>query len=396
MDYQVTTLRTLAEVSEFLPEWRAFTETCRPAPVVYQDPEVVHLHLRQNEATTQPRIVVLRENGRLAAVAAGYLERTRYRMRLSVLTLFSLPVRRLKLFGDTVLISPQADARTALPAILEAIRALRGEMDVLYLETLRMEGPLWQALQAESEGPLRLMVSSPEPQVVREIAFGASFEEYLVSRAKKTRKNLNWQLKKWDREGPGPVELVRVDRPEQVPDFVRDLDTLFNRTWQARSFGARKRDDAKSTEFFRELAERGFLRSYVLRCGERPIAFVVGFQYRGVFHYDETGYDQDFAALGPGTVLNYHMLEDLFAHSAPRLLDFGHGENLYKKALGTDAHTVCSAYLVPRNRWRPVLAAQQLLNRGYRAGHASLTRLGWAAAVRRALKRKTPVAAGET
>lgn len=387
MALEITLLKTLPEVRAFLPEWRAFLDSERPEAGFYQHPDVVELFLAQQASRVQPRIVVARDGGRVVGIAPGYVERSRYRMRLSVVTLFSLPVRRFRLFGDAFLIGRSAPADT-LETLLQALRDARRDFDVLYLETLALEGPLARTLHSDS-GEFRMMVTSPDTEVVRRLAFGESFEEYYAGRSKKARKNLSWQIKKWEREAPGETELACVTGPEQVPAFLDELDRLFGKTWQARTFGARRRNDAESREYFERIARLGWLRCYLLRCAGAPVAFIVGFQHDGVYHYDETGYDQDFAALGPGTVLNYRMLQDLFARDKPRLLDFGHGENLYKKVLGTDEIAVCSAYLVPRNRWRPVLAAQQALNSVYTTIHAALVRRGLDTAVRRLLKRKT-------
>lgn len=394
MALHVTVLRSLEELRAFLPEWRAFLRTEQPAASFYQDPAVVELFLEQHRKSAQPRLLVVRQGERIVGIAPCYVERSRYRMRLSVLTLFCLPVRRLRIFGDAPLLGRNAPDGV-LETILAAIRDLRRELDVIYLETLALEGDFARALREAGAGDFRMMVTSPETEVVRRLRFGVSFEEYLASRTKKTRKNLNWQLKKWEREAPGPAELVCVTDPEQVPEFVEVLDRVFRKTWQARTFGQRSRNDAATREHFERVARLGWLRSYLLHSAGQPIAFVVGYQYGGVYHYDETGYDQDHAALGPGTVLNYHMLEDLFARQKPEVLDFGHGENLYKKVLGTEEVPVCAAYVVPRNRWRPVLVTQQLLNRVYVGVRGALVRHGFDAAVRRALKRKPAATAGE-
>lgn len=395
MDYQIEILRTASELQGFLPEWREFLAHAAPAPVFYQDPDVIRLFLEQQGPAVQPRLIVLRCGGRVVGLAPCFVEKARYRMRLSVLTLFTLPFRRLKVFGDTLLTARGENEADLLERLLEALRSLRREVDVVYLETLRMEGPLWSLLQREGSGQLRLMVSSPEPQVVREIRFGGSFDAYYASRPKKARNNYQWRLRKFEREAPGPPELARVTDPEQVPEFLAELDHLFNRTWQARSFGRRRRDGAEDLRYFTGLAELGLLRSYVLRSAGKPLAYVVGFQYGGRFHHEETGYDQDFAALAPGTILNYSLVRDLFEHRKPEVLDFGHGENTYKKVLGTDEYPVCSAYLVPRNRWRPVLQTQQALNAAYLGIRSALTRYGLDTAVRRAVKRKAPASVGE-
>ena len=63
---------------------------------------------------------------------------------------------------------------------------------------------------------------------------------------------------------------VCVTAPEQVPAFLKELDRLFPRTWQARTFGARPRASRSEQEFFQLAAGLGMLRCYVLRSAGAP------------------------------------------------------------------------------------------------------------------------------
>ena len=63
-----------------------------------------------------------------------------------------------------------------------------------------------------------------------------------------------------------------------------------------RVLGDRIPTSDQGRRFFTCLAERGLLRSYLLSVGDRRCAFVVGYVYRGVFHYAELGFDSELAA----------------------------------------------------------------------------------------------------
>ncbi len=79
------------------------------------------------------------------------------------------------------------------------------------------------------------------------------------------------------------------------------------------------------------LAESSMLRCYLLYMREDPVAFIRGYQYEGTYYYEEIGFDKDFRHLEPGTGLNFFVLQDLFSHDKPQRLDFGFGENDYKR-----------------------------------------------------------------
>ena len=69
-------------------------------------------------------------------------------------------------------------------------------------------------------------------------------------------------------------------------------------------------------------AQHGWMRSYILFCGERPCAFRMGCQYRGRFLSHEIGFDPEFARYSVGTVLQYLTIQDLFDHKRPAVFDF--------------------------------------------------------------------------
>jgi CelD/BcsL family acetyltransferase involved in cellulose biosynthesis len=95
----------------------------------------------------------------------------------------------------------------------------------------------------------------------------------------------------------------------------------------------------------------------VLARGDEPIAFVVGTQESGVYHYEHPAYDPSWGAYNPGTVLLHRMLEDLFAYDRPAQLDFGPGENEYKRLYSNRAEDAASVLVVRRSaRMAPLFA----------------------------------------
>jgi len=120
-----------------------------------------------------------------------------------------------------------------------------------------------------------------------------------------------------------------------------DASRVRRLSWQLPALGELRDDDHQSSrEGLHEFARRGLLRSYVLRAGETPCAFVIGYQYRGVYFYAVVGYDPAYSRHSPGIALLYLMLEDLFANDCPRLVSFGRGDDDYKRRFGTRTRRV--------------------------------------------------------
>ena len=85
-------------------------------------------------------------------------------------------------------------------------------------------------------------------------------------------------------------------------------------SWQDDILGNRISDSDEQRAWCERLAKTGLLRSYLLKCGERLRAFVIGYQFNGVFHYAEIGYDREFSEHSPGTVLLHLLIQDLCDH----------------------------------------------------------------------------------
>ena len=88
----------------------------------------------------------------------------------------------------------------------------------------------------------------------------------------------------------------------------------------------------------------GILRAYVLRVGGQSCAFVLGYQYRGIFHYSDVAYDEELAHASPGILLLQYLMQDLTSWNPPKLVNFGIGDALYKRLFSnsqTDSTTIC-------------------------------------------------------
>jgi CelD/BcsL family acetyltransferase involved in cellulose biosynthesis len=95
--------------------------------------------------------------------------------------------------------------------------------------------------------------------------------------------------------------------------------------------------------------------------GDIPCAFVVGYQYAGVYHYAELGFDEAFAEYSPGTVLLYLLLEALHQRQRPELLNFGVGDASYKLRFGNVERFDASCLLLKSS------VANRLLTEPHRA-----------------------------
>jgi CelD/BcsL family acetyltransferase involved in cellulose biosynthesis len=83
-------------------------------------------------------------------------------------------------------------------------------------------------------------------------------------------------------------------------------------------------------------AQKGWLRTYVLYAGDRPLAFWMGDLLEGTFGGNFTGYDPDIAKYSPGIYLMTKVIEEFCNAKETEVtkIDFGPGGALYKASLG--------------------------------------------------------------
>jgi hypothetical protein len=260
-----------------------------------------------------------------------------------------------------------------------------GDSDFLMVQDAESPSPIRQAmLEAPRRHPV--ICSTPiEPRVHRWIQFPAKAEDYWTKFSKKSRYNFRWRAKHLDHR------IECVEKARDVAEFTRRVSEFTENTWQYKRLGF-KIDTQLKGQMWSEIARLGGFRSYLMWQGDRILAYAVGIQWKGLFRYEETGYDPAFAAKSPGQVLLYRLIEDLIARDTPELLDFGSGDSEYKRIYGNH-ETFSGPVLLARKSPRTVAAftANRLRNLAGAYSRWMLERFGALSHLRH-LRRGHPVA----
>jgi hypothetical protein len=195
-------------------------------------------------------------------------------------------------------------------------------------------------------------------------------------RSAKTMSKIRGRERALGREVGGEVRTVEIRRPADWQPYQARIEKMMNASWQARLLGHRFRMDD-----LRAVADRGWVRSYLLLAGEEAVAFAQCYQGQQAMIYEIIGYDQRYARYSPGISLLYRMLDGLYADNPPRYLDFGEGEADYKEHLANDVISENAVLVVRRG---PGLGMLFGLSRAC----AVLDRVGRAMARRLGLRRR--------
>lgn len=240
----------------------------------------------------------------------------------------------------------------------------RRELDGLYFKCVREESEFMRILHTiGSVSGDFICIDEYGRNTLRFARLGASYKDYLSKFRKKGRYNLRRQLRMLTKATQDTLELTRITRPEQIEQFAVQANAVLSRSWKANTGDDADLFSTDNCAVYRSLAERGFLRSYLLTSKGGPQAFVVGYQQQGVYHYSNIAYDEKIAQFSPGTALLYILLEDLFRYRKPEVVSFGIGDAEYKKRFATDSFRYSSILLLRKSmRTRWIAGVYKLLN----------------------------------
>ncbi|AZL60387.1 GNAT family N-acetyltransferase [Tabrizicola piscis] len=221
--------------------------------------------------------------------------------------------------------------------------ALRGALDAL----------AWPArkLRLGRKDSIRWLIDFPE-----------TFDAYLAGLSTSTRQSTRRKMRSLEKDFDLQFETFTL--PQDVDRFLAEGEKISRLTYQW-NVGQQLNDNAETRARFRDLADQGRLRCYLLSLDGVPRAFLRGTVEGQIYNYETPGFDPAFAKNSVGTVILMRALQDLITNTACRTFDFGTGgdEIGFKSRFGNRRLTCNSYYIVNAIRPRAglLLAGQNAL-----------------------------------
>ena len=337
------------ELRDMLPAYKAFKASHADITVV-QDLEWL-LHTRKDELD-QVGAFFLRNGIEVSGFAPFLMQDRPLRCFLGELKLAELPLRCLMLLGPPHF----PDDELAYASLFEEVNKLGSDIDGIFIFGLPLNSFLWRYLEEShviSERYIRYLPEKPDQHLL--IVMPRSYEEYTQKWSAKTRNTLKRRLRRLEKDLNGQLQLSCVTSSDQVADYVNDAVEVSKKSYQWHLLGLGLRDSVRWQRNLKFLAERGWLRSYLLRCHGVPTAFTICYQDEHNCYSVNFGYDQEWANYSVGTVLHLLALKDLFAHNRPAVVDLGRHSGEHKRLFGNTFYLDCDIYLLRRSL-RSVLA----------------------------------------
>ncbi|MET0330852.1 MAG: GNAT family N-acetyltransferase [Dyella sp.] len=317
------------------------------ASSIAQHPDWLLYELVSRGTATAPYVLLVHDlSDRLIGYAPLLMERHRARIALGPWQLSIYRGPHLRLLGSGVVAAPGDRARVE-EAVAKALRDDRSIRVIRVQETV-LPNSLVVALADRRHG-FRIVSANLLDQLNWTIEPQISAASYLATMDAKRRNDLTRRVRNVYKKLGEQARLQVFSTPEQMDDYGRLMNRVYANSWHA---------DAQAIDWqaplrlalFQRLAGRQQLIGHMLMLGERPIAYVHGYRLGGRYVLDDTGYDEEFAALGVGSALVFQAIQDLLERHPGETIDFGYGDNQYKRVLATRQMACGSLYAV--RGWR--------------------------------------------
>jgi hypothetical protein len=153
---------------------------------------------------------------------------------------------------------------------------------------------------------------------------GLSWQQYLAARPGQLRETIRRRLARSARDPAASFEIITA--PEQLSAGIEAFETVYAKSWKEPEPFPRFNATLMHTT-----AALGLLRLGIYRVAGQP----VGAQFWIVEHGHATvlklAHDEAFKSRSPGTVLTALMLRHLLDQEQVREIDFGRGDDAYKR-----------------------------------------------------------------
>lgn len=296
---------------DILDAWRRMLAEADGPETLYQTPEFFN-HLIDTNAGTEARheLFVVRRNSDYAIV--GFVPVRTIAMdldfRLGPLSLFKRTVDACQILGSVPLLTPGEEGLTDF--VIRQLLARYAKCEVLYMQAMPQDTA---AALDNIAGVATYVLHGWRACHTQPLPDGV--DAYLRKFSAKKRYNLSRQVRLMS-EALGPLQVRRIDQPEQVPTLLEAIMAV----------DADHVEDRESTRARMEnLARHGLLLSYVIRCGETDVAVVYGMQSASVWHVYKILCRHDYLHLSVGTSATHLAVQDVLAHFAFDHIDFGYG-----------------------------------------------------------------------
>ncbi|MET0028412.1 MAG: GNAT family N-acetyltransferase [Candidatus Thiodiazotropha sp.] len=251
---------------------------------------------------------------------------------LSASKKLSLSIRALELLGSDLL---GDDDVGRINEIVDNVWKEFPDVEAIYLKSVLTDSMLWRYFETHDwklgEAPVYL------PDSIRSfhyIELPKTHDEYLSGFRSKQRYTLKKKVRKLLEAFPGRVDIFELSDANELPRLTENATRVINNSWKAQNLKQPLPSSIRDMNYLSNIAKKGLLKAHVLTIDGEPCAFIIGYLYKGIYHYADLAYDLRFGDYSPGIVLLYRVIESMIEQEKASFVNFGITDAQYKQVFG--------------------------------------------------------------
>jgi hypothetical protein len=146
---------------------------------------------------------------------------------------------------------------------------------------------------------------------------------------------LQRKIRKFTELSGGQINSTVARTPEEINNFCQTARSISKKTYQAKLLHLEFPNTKSFIKETNALAQKDQIRGYLLFCNKEPVSFVFCQCKQDVAIYSIVGYDPKFRDYSVGMILQYLLLQSLFAENRFDVFDFTEGEGAHKEFFAT-------------------------------------------------------------
>ena len=267
-----------------------------------------------------------------------------YRLVITVkkFNILNIPIRSAEILGGRLMVDSHDIAYRALVDILYDQGS---NISAIYFKSLPEESFTAKEITNNWANSDNARLYFPyTDRFLHSVELPDTFDEYKKKFNSKKRNFYKRRIRQLNECFDGDLSFDCIQEEDHVEDFVDKVESMLKHTWKDKYYNVS--DTIPDVEALKHLAKKNMLRAYILSSNNEAYAFVIGYVFRGVYHYSDLGYHEKVSKYSPGTVLLYLLIQDLIDKKDVVSVNFGIHDARYKREFGNKHIKDCSVLIL--------------------------------------------------
>lgn len=341
--WEILIVRDFEEIEAIRGTWEKL-QAEESYPRINADVDRYLATIKASDSSAEPYIIVIKEEGRPAAMLIGVVDKNSIKCTVGRWTLFKPVLRRLSVvYGGIIGKQTEQISRALVDELMKELRS--GRVDVVYFNCLETGSPMYR-VACKMPGLLS-RCHLPKIEVHWRMTVPEDMDSFYRSLSGKHAGNLRRLISKLERAYPNKVQVVTYRHQAELDTAIKAASEISATTYQY-AYGLGVVDDCQTRNILSQEARLGRLQIDVLYINDEPAAFQLAMKYRNTYFGDKIGFNPKWEKFRIGTVLFLKVTETLCADPSIAYYDFGFGDTQYKRSYCDTEWTEGHVYIFAR------------------------------------------------